>query len=474
MDNRSLALLTDFYELTMMNGYLDQGMADREAVFDLFFRTNQESTYCIAAGLEQAVEYLQNLHFEDDDVAFLREQNIFSEEFLQELKTFRFTGDVYAIPEGTVVFPGEPLLIVKAPIFQAQLLESALLNIINFQTLIATKANRIVSAAEPGSVLEFGLRRAQAPDASVYGARAAVIGGCSSTSNVLACKMFGLPPKGTHAHSWIMSFPDELTAFRAYAEKYPDGCLLLVDTYDTLKSGVPNAIRVFRELRAKGHEPIGIRLDSGDLAYLSKTARQMLDDAGFENAKIFASGDLDEYIITSLKLQGAKIDLYGVGTKMITSHNNPSLGGVYKIAAMQEGNVWTPKIKISENPNKITNPGEKRIFRIYDKKTNKAIADYVCLKDETIDECRPLTLVHPTERWKKITVTDFYVKNLYRQVIRSGELTEPLPTLMEIRANAKHSLSEFWDEYKRLEKPQLYKVDLSDKLYALKEKLLNR
>ncbi len=474
MQHDKLALLTDFYELTMMNGYLKEGMADRIAVFDVFFRTNQESSYCIAAGLEQAVEYLTQLHFAEDEVEYLRSLGVFDEAFLQRLKEFRFTGDLYALPEGTVVFPGEPLLIVKAPIFQAQLLESALLNIVNFQTLIATKANRIVSAAAPGGVLEFGLRRAQAPDASVYGARATVIGGCVSTSNVLACKMFGLPPKGTHAHSWIMSFPSELEAFRSYARLYPEGCLLLVDTYNTLKSGMPNAITVFRELREKGYEPLGIRLDSGDLAYLSKQARKMLDEAGFPNAKVFVSGDLDEYVISSLKAQGAQIDLYGVGTRMITSHSNPSLGGVYKIAAIQEGDVLVPKIKVSENPNKITNPGEKRLYRIYDKATGKAIADYLCLAGETIDESKPLTLVHPTERWKQMTVENYRAKELYVQVLKGGNLVYKLPPLEEIRQSVRNNLAEFWEEYKRIERPQLYKVDYSDQLYELKQKLLSR
>ena len=322
MEQRNLTLLTDYYELTMMNGYFRKGMSNRTAVFDLFFRSNAESNYCLAAGLNQALDYIKNLHFGKEEIDYLRSTGEFKEDFLDYLKTFKFTGDIYAVEEGTVVFPYEPLMVVKAPIMEAQLVESALLNIMNFQTLIATKASRITRAAYPGKVIEFGLRRAQAPDAAIYGARAAIIGGCNSTSNVLAAQMFGYPPKGTHAHSWIMSFPSELEAFRAYAEIYPNSCLLLVDTYDTLKSGIPNAITVFKEMREKGLKPTGIRLDSGDLAYLSKKARQMLDAEGFNDVKIFAGGDLDEYVVTSLNLQGAKIDLYGIGTKLITSFTN--------------------------------------------------------------------------------------------------------------------------------------------------------
>lgn len=471
---RNLTMLTDFYELTMMNGYAEYGLDNREAVFDLFYRAYDESNFCIAAGLEQAIEYIENLHFEEEDIEFLREKAHFSDGFLERLRNFRFTGDVYAMMEGTVVYPTEPIMIVKAPIFQAQLLESALLCIVNFQTLIATKASRIVRAAQPASVVEFGLRRAQAPDASIYGARAAVIGGCDSTSNVLSCRMFDFQPKGTHAHSWIMAFPSELEAFRAYAELFPDSCLLLVDTYDTLKSGIPNAIRVFDELKAKGHKPTGIRLDSGDLAYLSKEARKMLDAAGYRDAKIFASGDLDEYTIQSLRLQNSKIDIYGVGTYLITSHNNPSLGGVYKLAAVEnERGELEPRIKISDNPVKITNPGFKKVMRLYSDKDNKALADVICLEHEVIDEKLPYQLIHSTERWKKKTVTDFHAENLLIPVYKKGEKVYVSPKVSDIRKHAAESLDSFWDEYKRLQKPQTYKVDLSEELYELKHRMLS-
>ncbi len=469
---RNLTLLTDYYELTMMNGYFRKGMTSKIAVFDLFFRANAESNYCIAAGLQQAIEYIQNLHFGDEEINYLRTTGDFCEEFLQYLKNFRFTGDIYAVEEGTVVFPYEPLLIVKAPIMEAQLVESALLNIINFQTLIATKAARITRAAAPSQVIEFGLRRAQAPDAAIYGARAAIIGGCASTSNVLAAQMFDAVPKGTHAHSWIMSFDSELDAFRAYAEMYPKSCLLLVDTYDTLKSGLPNAITVFKEMRQKGLKPVGIRLDSGDLAYLSKKAREMLDEAGFPDAKVFAGGDLDEYTVTSLNLQGAKIDLYGIGTKLITSFTNPSLGGVYKLACMIDNGKAYPKIKISDNPEKITNPGEKRIYRLINNATGKALADVICLAGEKIDESKPFTLVHPVDRWKTKEVKNFTAKPLYKEIISKGKLVYKCPPLKDICKKTQESLDEFWEEYKRIEKPQVYKVDLSDKLYQLKQKML--
>ncbi len=469
---RNLTLLTDFYELTMMYGFFMHGKKDQIATFDVFFRPYDESNFCIAAGLEQAVEYLENLHFGKEEIDYLRSTNAFNEEFLAWLADFKFTGTVKAIPEGTVVFPFEPLMVVTAPICQAQLAEAALLNILNFQTLIATKARRICYAAAPASVLEFGLRRAQAPDASIYGARAAVIGGCSSTSNVLCAKMFGLPPKGTHAHSWVMSFPTELDAFMAYADTYPENCLLLVDTYDTLHSGVPNAIKVFDYLKSKGYKPIGIRLDSGDLAYLSKEARKMLDAAGHGDCKIFASSDIDEYVLTSLNQQGAKIDIYGVGTKMITSHNTPSLGGVYKLSNLRVDGVDYPKMKISDNPIKMTNPGKKTVFRLFGKDTNKAIADVICLEGEVIDDTKPLTITHPVERWKTKVVENFYAKELYVKVFENGKKVFAPKTVYQLAADCKQSLDGFWDEYKRLEQPHEYKVDLSDKLYQLKQQLI--
>ena len=469
---RNLTLLTDFYELTMMYGYFLQGKTEEVATFDLFFRPFEESNFCIAAGLEQAVEYVENLRFTEDDIEFLRSTKSFNEEFLRFLADFRFTGSIRAVPEGTVVFPYEPLMIITAPICQAQLMEAALLNIINFQTLIATKARRITYAASPSGVLEFGLRRAQAPDASIYGARAAVIGGCTSTSNVLCCQMFGMPPKGTHAHSWVMSFPTELDAFKAYADTYPDGCLLLVDTYDTLNSGVPNAIKVFDYLKANGHKPLGIRLDSGDLAYLSKEARKMMDAAGHSDCSIFASSDIDEYVLQSLKEQGAAINTFGVGTKMITSHNTPSLGGVYKLANLNVGGLDYPKMKISDNPIKMTNPGVKTVYRLFDKTTNKAIADLMCLKEEVIDCDKPLTLTHPVERWKTKQISNFYAKELYADVFVDGKSVYGRKSVYEHQEACKQSLDGFWDEYKRLSRPHEYKVDLSDKLYELKQRLI--
>ena len=469
---RNLTLLTDFYELTMMYGYFRQGKTEEQATFDLFFRPFDESNFCIVAGVEQAVDYLLDLHFTEDDVEYLRSTKAFDEDFLRYLGDFRFTGSVRAMPEGTVVFPYEPIMIVTAPICQAQLVEAALLNIINHQTLIATKARRVCHAASPASVLEFGLRRAQGPDAAIYGARAAVIGGCSSTSNVLCAQMFGLPPKGTHAHSWVMSFPTELDAFIAYADTYPDNCLLLVDTYDTLGSGVPNAIKTFDYLKAKGYKPLGIRLDSGDLAYLSKQARKMLDEAGHADCKIFASSDIDEYVLQSLKQQGAKIDIYGVGTKLITSNNTPSLGGVYKLANLCVNGVDTPKMKISDNPVKMTNPGVKTVYRLFGRDTDKAIADVICLKGEVIEEGKPFTITDPLERWKSRELTNFYVKELYVDVISQGKRTLAPRSVYELQADCARSLDGFWDEYKRLSNPHRYKVDLSDKLYELKQKLI--
>lgn len=469
---RNLTLLTDFYELSMMYGYYKHGKKDQIATFDVFFRPYDESNFCIAAGLEQAVEYIENLHFGSKEIDYLRSLNYFDEDFLRWLADFSFSGSVKAIPEGTVVFPYEPLMVVTAPICQAQLVEAALLNILNFQTLIATKARRICHVAAPASVLEFGLRRAQGPDASIYGARAAVIGGCSSTSNVLCAKMFGLPPKGTHAHSWVMSFPTELDAFMAYADTYPDNCLLLVDTYDTLHSGVPNAIRTFDYLKSKGYKPVGIRLDSGDLAYLSKEARKMLDAAGYGDCKIFASSDIDEYVLASLKQQGAAIDIYGVGTKMITSHNTPSLGGVYKLCNLNDGGVDCPKMKISDNPLKMTNPGKKTVYRLFGRDTNKAIADVIALEDEVIDDSKPLTITHPVERWKTKVVENFYARDLYIDVFRDGVKVYSPKSVYATADDCRASLDGFWDEYKRLEQPHEYKVDLSDKLYELKQRLI--
>ena len=399
----NLTLLTDLYELTMMQGYFEKQSANETVIFDVFFRENPvKNGYSIMAGLEQVIEYIKNLNFSYEDVDYLRGLGIFSEDFLHYLSGFHFSGNIYAIPEGSVIFPKEPILKVIAPIMEAQLVETAILNIINHQSLIATKTARVVHAAQGDGVMEFGLRRAQGPDAGLYGARAAMIGGCVGTSNVLAGKMFDVPIMGTHAHSWIMSFPDEYTAFKAYAELYPDACTLLVDTYDTLKSGVPNAIRVFREMKDAGIHPksYGIRLDSGDLAYLSKKARVMLDAAGFEDAVIAASNDLDEMLINDLKIQGAAITSWGVGTHLITSKDCPSFGGVYKLAAIEKDGKFLPKIKISENTEKITNPGNKTIYRVYDKETGKLRADLICFADETYDTSEELLLFDPNETWK--------------------------------------------------------------------------
>ncbi|MEG2624905.1 MAG: nicotinate phosphoribosyltransferase [Christensenella sp.] len=467
-------MMTDLYQLTMMYGYFKAGRYKDEAVYDLFFRRQgDETNYAVCAGLEQVIDLINNLRFEDEDVEYLRSLNLFDEEFLSLLREFHFTGEIYAIPEGTVVFPMEPLVRVRAPISEAQLVETALLNIVNHQTLIATKASRVVYAAQGNSVLEFGLRRAQGPDAGIYGARAAIVGGCASTSNVLTAQMFGATAAGTHAHSWVMSFPDELTAFRAYANTFPTGCMLLVDTYDTLKSGIPNAITVFRELREKGYEAVGVRLDSGDLAYLSKRARKMLDDAGFPNARVFASSDLDEYTIADLKQQGATIDVWGVGTRLITGYDHPALGGVYKLSAVTEKGQVVSKLKVSENVWKITNPGVKKIVRIYSKEDNMAIADLIMLEWEQIDTTKPLTIFDPIETWKKMTITDYEIKELLVPVFVGGKQVYQSPTLKEIQEYAARDMATFWDEFKRIKRPHLYKVDLSDELYNLKKKLLN-
>ncbi len=473
---RNLTLLTDLYQLTMGYGFYKHDKHEEEVVFDLFFRKNALITYSLAAGLEQAMDYLLNWRFDEEDIAYLRGLNLFDEGFLDYLKQMKFTGDVYAVPEGTPVFPGEPILTVKAPLIQAQFAETALLNIINHQTLIATKSSKICRATHgQGIVMEFGLRRAQAPDAGIYGARAAVIGGCASTSNVIAGQKFGVPVAGTMAHSWVMDYPTEYEAFRAYADAYPDNCLLLVDTYDTLKSGIPNAIKVFQELRAKGHEPKGVRLDSGDLAYLSKKARKMLDEAGFEKAIVCVSGDLDERSINSLVQQGAKIGSWGVGTKLITSEDLPALGGVYKLSAVfdEKGNC-TPKIKLSDNTAKITNPGFKNLFRLYDRENGMAIADLITLREEEIDDSKPLTIFHPVETWKRHEVKNFYVEALQKEIVKKGKLVYSFPKLMEVQAYSKQSLGKFWEEYLRLDMPQLYKVDLSHKLYELKTGLIDK
>lgn len=479
MSTLNLTLLTDLYEMTMMQGYFKSNNHDI-AVFDAFYRKNPcDGGYAVCAGLEQVIEYIKNLHFSDADIAYLRSLNIFDEDFLTYLKTFHFSGDIYAIPEGTLIFPREPIVKVIAPIMEAQLIETALLNIINHQSLIATKAARVCYAAGADGVMEFGLRRAQGPDSGTYGARAAVIGGCKGTSNVLAGQLFDVPVLGTHAHSWIMSFPDEYTAFLTYARLYPSACILLVDTYDTLKSGVPNAIRVFTEMRNDGI-PLsyyGVRIDSGDLAYLSKQIRRMLDEAGFPDAVISASNDLDEYLIESLKLQGAAITSWGVGTNLITAKDNPAFGGVYKMAALKDadGN-FIPKIKISENSEKITNPGNKTVYRIYDKETGKIRADLICLADETFDEKNDMNLFDPSEPWKKTKIPGgtYTLRELLVPVFSGGTCVYRSPKVMDIQSACTKEKDTIWDETKRFVNPSRIYVDLSDKLYQLKNELLNQ
>ena len=480
MDNRNLTLLTDLYELTMMQGYFKEKTANETVVFDAFYRTNPHGNgFTVCAGLEQVIDYIKNLHFDEEDISYLRSLKIFDEDFLEYLGDFSFTGDIYAIPEGTVTFPREPLVKIIAPIMQAQLIETALLNIINNQSLIATKAERIVLAARGDGVMEFGLRRAQGPDAGTFGARAAMIAGCIGTSNVLCGKMFDVPVKGTHAHSWIMSFPDELTAFRTYAKLYPDACILLVDTYDTLNSGVPNAIKVFKEMREAGI-PLtfyGIRLDSGDLAYLSKQAKKMLDEAGFPDAVISASNDLDEHLIDSLKMQGAAINSWGVGTNLITSKDCPSFGGVYKLAAVKDKTTgqFIPKIKLSENAEKITNPGNKTIQRIYDKATGKIIADLICLVGETFDTNNSLLLFDPIETWKKTLLApgSYTMRELLVPVFQNGKCVYESPKVMDIQAYCKKELDTLWDESRRLVNPHTVHVDLSNELFHMKQHLLD-
>ncbi|MCD8152629.1 MAG: nicotinate phosphoribosyltransferase [Clostridiales bacterium] len=478
MRSSNLTLLTDLYEITMMQGYFKTGNRDI-VVFDAFYRENPSGGgYAIACGLEQVIEYIKNLQFTTDDIRYLESLHIFDDDFLKYLSTFRFSGSIWAVPEGTVVFPREPLVKVIAPIMEAQLIETAILNIINHQSLIATKAARVCYAAKGDGVMEFGLRRAQGPDSGILGARAAVIGGCNGTSNVLAGQTFNLPVKGTHAHSWIMSFGDEYTAFKAYAELYPNACILLVDTYDTLKSGIPNAIRVFQEMRFSGIElkNYGIRMDSGDLAYLSKKARKMLDAAGFPDAVISASNDLDEYLIETLKSQGAQITSWGVGTSMITSRDWPAFGGVYKLAAIQDKNgVFQPKIKLSENTEKVTNPGNKEIYRIYDKETGKIRADLICLEDEVFDESEDMVLFDPIETWKRTRIKDgtYTMRKLLEQIFDEGKCVYTSPTVLEIQAICSREKDTLWDENMRFVNPTKVYVDLSDKLYELKQNVLN-
>jgi nicotinate phosphoribosyltransferase len=472
MTMRNLTMLTDLYELTMLSGYHRHQMGDRRAVFYMFYRGGTNLDYAVMAGNAQFKEYVSDLRFTGEDIDYLRSLGIFEEGFLESLRDFRFEGNIDIMPEGTLIFPGEPLVRVEAPLSQAQLIETTMLNLIGHQTLIATKGNRVARAAQGDKVMEFGLRRAQGPDAGVLGARAAVIGGCHSTSNVMAGQRFGIPVSGTHAHSWVMSFESELDAFRAYAEDFPNSCLLLVDTYDTLGSGVPNAIKVFEELRAKGGKPLGIRLDSGDLAYLSKEARKMLDAAGFRDAIIVASNDLDEHIIRDLKLQGARIDLWGVGTKLITSAGRYALGGVYKMSALEENGRMVPKMKLSDNPEKITLPGAHEVYRLYDPE-GMAIADLITLMEEEIDFTQPLTIFHPKDTWKKMRLEKYSARKLLAPLFRDGKPVGADLSLAEIKAYREKEEASIWEQYLRLVNPQPYKVDLSDRLWQLQEKMIH-
>lgn len=471
---QNCTMLCDFYQLTMGNGYFRTRHADRIAYFDVFFRRVPDGGgYAICAGLEQVINYIQGLRFCEEDIQYLRSKGIFGEDFLQYLRDFRFTGDIWAVPEGTPVFPSEPLITVRAPAIQAQLIETMLLLLVNHQSLIATKANRIVRAAQGRAISEFGSRRAQGASGAVLGARAAYIGGCAGTACVLADELYGVPATGTMAHSWVQMFDTELEAFESYCRTYPDSSTLLVDTYNVLKSGVPNAIKAFDNvLRPLGKRPRGIRLDSGDIAYLSIEARKMLDEAGYPDCRIVASNSLDEHIITDLLHQGAKIDLFGVGERLITASSEPVFGGVYKLAAVEENGVITPKIKISENVSKITNPHFKKLYRLYSKQTGKAIADQLCVHDETIDETKPLTIFDPDFTWKKKRLTDFTARELQVQIFRGGELVYEKPTLEEIRAYCAQQLDTLWDEVLRFENPHNYYVDLSKKLWNIKQELL--
>ncbi len=472
---KNLTMLCDFYELTMGNGYFKNGFYKRTVYFDVFFRDVPDGGgYAIAAGLEQVVDYIKNLHFSEQDIAYLRSKGIFDEGFLEYLRNFRFTGDIYAVPEGTPIFPHEPIFTVRAPAIEAQLIETFVLLSLNHQSLIATKTNRIVRAAEGRTVLEFGSRRAQGADGATIGARAAYIGGCAGTACTLTDELYGVPAGGTMAHSWIQMFDTEYEAFKTYCEIYPTNAVLLVDTYNTLKSGIPNAIRAFKEvLVPKGITNFGIRLDSGDISYLSKKARKMLDDAGLTTCKIVASNSLDEYLIRDLMMQGAKIDTFGVGERLITAKSSPVFGGVYKLAAVEDenGNI-IPKIKISENTAKITNPHFKKVYRYYDRESGKAIADEICVHDEIVSDNEPHTIFDPNAVWKTKTLTDFTARELLVPIFKNGECVYELPSLPEIKAYCAAEVDGLWDEVKRFENPHEYYVDLSEKLWNIKNKLL--
>ncbi len=470
----NMTMLCDFYELTMGNGYFSTPMRDRICYFDVFYRNVPDNGgFAIAAGLEQVIEYIRDLHFSEEDIEYLRGRQMFSEEFLQYLRTFRFTGDIYAVPEGTPIFPKEPLLTVRAPAIEAQLVETYILLILNHQSLIATKANRVVRAAQGRTVLEFGSRRAQGAQGAILGARAAFIGGCDGTACTISDQLYGVPAGGTMAHSWVQMFDSEYEAFKTYCRTYPTNATLLVDTYNTLKSGVPNAIRAFNEvLKPMGITKCGIRLDSGDMAYLTRKARKMLDDAGWTECKISVSNSLDEYIIQDLLRQGAQIDMFGVGERLITARSEPVFGGVYKLVAVEHDGRIEPKIKISENVGKITNPHFKKLYRFYGKDTGKAIADYLCVHDETVDDSKDILIFDPEATWKQKTVYNYTARELQVPIFKNGELVYRLPSLSEIRDYCRQQVDTLWDEVKRFDNPHNYYVDLSDKLWKIKYELL--
>lgn len=474
-DSRNLTMLTDFYELTMANGYFKNGFKDTIAYFDMFFRTIPDGGgYVIMAGVEQLVDYFRNLSFSKEDIDYLRGKG-FSEDFLDYLANFRFACDVWTVPEGTPIFPGEPIVKVKGPVIQAQFVETMVLLTINHQSLIATKANRVVRAAQGRAVMEFGSRRAQGFDGAVYGARAAYIGGCAGTACTISDEMFGTPALGTMAHSWVQLFDSEYDAFKAYAEEYPDACTLLVDTYNVLHSGVPNAIKVFDEVLAPmGKRPKGIRIDSGDIAYLSRKARKMLDDAGYPDCSIVASNSLDEYIIRDMLLQGAKVDSFGVGERLITSSSSPVLGGVYKLCAVEKDSEIIPKIKLSENVQKITTPGNKRVYRLYDRESGKAAADLITLASETVDDSRPYELFDPDFTWKRKTLTNYTARELLEPLFRKGECVYKERNIEEIKSYCREQIDTLWDEVTRFENPHNYYVDLSQQLWDVKHELLRK
>ncbi|MDD4212687.1 MAG: nicotinate phosphoribosyltransferase [Bacilli bacterium] len=476
MNKKNYTMMCDFYELTMLNGYFESGVGDQICYFDVFFRTiPDEGGFAIFAGLKQIIEYVERLNFAEEDITFLRSKKIFSEKFLSYLKNFKFQGDIYAIPEGTPIFPNEPVITIRGKALEVQFMETYILSEFNHQSLIATKANRIVRAAGQVGVSEFGARRAHGADAAIYGARAAYIGGCTGTSCTMAGQMFDFPVVGTMAHSWVQMFKSEYAAFKKYCEIYPTSAILLVDTFNVVKSGVPNAIKAFDEvLKPRGLRPVGIRLDSGDIAYLSKKARQLLDEAGYEDCKIFASNSLDEHIIRDILFQGAKIDSFGVGERLITSKSNPVFDGVYKLVAIEHQGTIIPKIKISENIGKITTPHYKKLVRLYDRENNKAIADYICLHDEVIDPTQPLELFDPLSTWKRKTIIDFVVKELQVPIFKKGVLVYTSPTLSEMRTYCSEQVNTLWDEVTRFESPHRYYVDLSEKLWAIKDEMLKK